>query len=138
MKAILPILLRASVLACALGGGAAALAQTPAAQVQSTTVQGVTVKVVPQSLGAGGTWSFQLTFDTHSQSLDDDLLQSTVLVTDDGRELKPTAWKGAGPGGHHREGVLEFSVPEPAARSVELRMQRPGERALRSFRWPAG
>lgn len=138
MNAILPSLLRAAVVASALLAGTAALAQTPSALEQSTTAHGVTVKVAPRSLGEGGTWSFRFTLDTHSQNLDDDLLQTVVLVTDDGRELRPAAWKGAGPGGHHREGTLEFSVPEPAARAVELRMQRPGERALRSFRWSAG
>lgn len=112
---------------------AAAQPATPA--VQSTTAQGVTVKVTPPDFAATGTWAFKVVLDTHSQVLSDDLLQSVVLVTDDGREIKPAGWKGAAPGGHHREGLLEFAVPDPAPKSVELRMQRPGEATARSFRW---
>lgn len=112
---------------------AAAQAATPA--VQATTAQGVTVKVTPPDFAATDTWAFKVVLDTHTQALSDDLLQSVVLVTEDGREIKPAGWKGAAPGGHHREGMLEFAVPDPAPKVVELRMQRPGEAAVRSFRW---
>jgi hypothetical protein len=108
----------------------------PARAVQSTTVAGVTVKVSPKNLAADAqVWELAVVLDTHSQDLSDDLARTAVLVTDDGRELAPAAWTGAGPGGHHREGVLQFAVPQPAPRAIELRIQRPGESAPRSFRW---
>jgi hypothetical protein len=113
-----------------------ALAQVSAAAAQSTVVKGVTVKVTPTSVAAdAATWVFAVVLDTHSQDLSDDLVANTVLVTDDGRELQPTAWKGPGAGGHHREGTLEFAAPKPAPRAIELKIRRPGESETRSFRW---
>lgn len=113
-------------------------AQTnPAATAeQSSSEQGVTVKVSAKSIGvAGSPWEFVVALDTHSADLSDDLVQSATLTTDDGRTFKPTGWLGAPPGGHHREGVLAFDVPAPRPAAVELRIHRPGEAAPRSFRW---
>ena len=39
------------------------------------------------------------------------------------------------PGGHHRKGVLRFAPIAPVPDAVELRLQRPGESAPRSFTW---
>lgn len=103
---------------------------------QSNVVNGVTVKVTASDLAAGSaTWAFAVVLDTHSQDLADDLAATVVLVTDDGREIRPSAWKGPGAGGHHREGKLEFNAPTPRPRSVEMKMQRAGEAAPRVFRW---
>lgn len=103
---------------------------------QTSVVNGVTVKVSASNLAAGtATWAFAVVLDTHSQELADDLAATVVLVTDDGREIRPLAWKGPGAGGHHREGKLEFTAPQPRPQSVELKMQRPGEAAPRVFRW---
>jgi hypothetical protein len=102
----------------------------------SSTAQGVTIKVTPKAIGTSDTrWEFSVALDTHSADLSDDLVQSTSLTTDDGRTLKPLAWTGAAPGGHHREGVLAFDVPAPRPKSIELRIVRPGESAARAFRW---
>lgn len=107
-----------------------------AAQTQSTSVRGVTVKVTAGSVAADAeVWVFTVVLDTHSQELADDLLQTVVLRTDDGREIRPSAWKGAAPGGHHREGMLEFTAPKPHPQSVELTMLRAGEAAPRRFRF---
>jgi hypothetical protein len=103
---------------------------------QSTVVQGVTVKVTPKNVAPdAATWSFAVVLDTHSQELADDPARTTVLLTDDGRRLAPTSWQGPGAGGHHREGTLEFAAPKPPPKSVELKMQRPGEAEPRSYRW---
>lgn len=106
-------------------------AQAPAA-TQSSAAGGVTVKVTPRP--GPGEWAFAVVLDTHSASLDDDLAKSAVLVVD-GRELAPTQWAGAAPGGHHREGVLSFPAPAQPATAVELRIQRAGEAEPRVFRW---
>ncbi|ABM36572.1 hypothetical protein [Polaromonas naphthalenivorans] len=115
-----------------------ALAQTslePAA-TQSSSEQGVTLKVTAKSMGlVGSRWEFAVVLDTHSADLSDDLSQSATLTTDDGRTFKPTGWLGAPPGGHHREGVLAFEVPAPRPGAIELRIDRPGESAPRIFRW---
>lgn len=78
---------------------------------------------------------FKVVLETHSQALVDDLTRTATLVTDDGRSLKPTAWSGSGPGGHHREGVLHFAMPEPQPGAFELRISRAGEWKVRVFRW---
>jgi hypothetical protein len=129
------------VLAATLGVAAAplaALAQASpnATTMQSSSEQGVTVKVTPKSIGAPDSrWEFNIVLDTHSADLNDDLLQSATLMTSDGRTLKPVSWTGAAPGGHHREGVLAFEVPAPRPATIELRIERPGESTPRTFRW---
>ena len=104
---------------------------------QKNSERGLTVDVTPLDLSAGAkTWDFKFVFDTHTQDLNDDLTKSALLFDPAANSPLPIAWDGAGPGGHHREGVLRFKpiVPRPA--SVELRIDRPGETMPRSFRWP--
>jgi hypothetical protein len=72
---------------------------------------------------------------TPSQDLGDDLVKSAVLVDGEGRQYKPTAWEGAAPGGHHREGVLRFNPVSPPPQAIELQIRRPGEARTRVFRW---
>ena len=115
-----------------------ALGQTSldATATQSSNEQGVTVKVTAKSIGLPASqWEFAVVLDTHSADLSDDLAQSATLTTDDGRTFKPAGWLGAPPGGHHREGVLAFDVPAPRPGAIELRIDRPGESAPRTFRW---
>lgn len=131
--------------ACVLALSLSALAAAPAAQAQArgatqTSSQGgVNVKVTPKPPAPGATrWDFVVVLDTHSQELADDLTQTATLVTDDGRQVKPSAWTGAGPGGHHREGVLSFPAPDPVPGGFELRLSRPGESTVRVLRWKPG
>lgn len=100
----------------------------------TSSQSGVTVKVTPQNL-KGNLWEFGITFETHTQQLNDDLLKTAVLVTSDGKRLSPAGWQGDRPGGHHRKGVLRFSAVTPAPTSLELRITRAGEPNARSFRW---
>lgn len=101
---------------------------------QTSNQSAVMVTVTPHPADAGA-WDFEVALNTHSGALDDDLLKSAVLVTADGKRLAPVAWRGDGPGGHHRKGVLRFESVAPSATAMELRIQRPGEPAARSFRW---
>ena len=129
------------ILAATLGGVAAPLAalaqvSADATAMQSSSDQGVTVKVTPKLIGSlDSRWEFSIVLETHSADLSDDLTQSATLTTNDGRTLKPTGWVGAGPIGHHREGVLAFEVPPPRPSAVEIKIARPGESAPRTFRW---
>lgn len=108
---------------------------SPPPPTQSSTDRGVTVKATPQSLAAGAPQrTFAIVLDTHSEPLDDDLVAWSVLVID-GRSIAALRWEGAAPGGHHREGVLQFPGQPQAAVAVELRIQRPNEAAPRVFRW---
>jgi hypothetical protein len=103
---------------------------------QKSSEHGVTVAVTPQELSSNArTWDFKIVLDTHSGDLNDDLLKTAVLLDGTGTQHAPVAWDGAAPGGHHREGVLKFKPVSPTPDTIELRIQRPGESAPRSFRW---
>lgn len=103
---------------------------------QRSSAGGVTITVTPQSLAADAkSWDFKVVLDTHSQDLGDDLVQSAVLLDGTGGRHIPSSWEGAGPGGHHREGVLRFNPGSPRSQAIELHIQRQGESAVRVFRW---
>ena len=111
---------------------ASSLAAAPLATV-ATNFGGVTVKATPGKL-SGGTWEFQIAFDTHSQDLRDDVAKSASLVAD-GAVSVPLEWSGDPPGGHHRKGVLLFKAPAGRPAAIELRLNRPGEAKPRVFLW---
>jgi hypothetical protein len=127
---IFAFLLGSLVTLLAAGAFAAQLAD------QRSSAGGVTVVVTPQNLAAGAkSWDFKVVLDTHSGELNDDLVKTTTLFDDKGGRHVPLKWDGAGPGSHHREGALRFNPISPQPQSIELRIQRPGESAPRSFRW---
>jgi len=101
---------------------------------RTSTLAGVTLKATPRSL-TGAVWEFELMFDTHTQNLGDDVAKSAVLVADGGATHTALEWQGDPPGGHHRKGVLRFNPVSPLPQAIELRIQRSGESAPRSFRW---
>ena len=96
----------------------------------------VSLKITPLELGLNAKiWKFAVIFDAHSGSLDDDPLRVTQLADDNGKTYAPTTWEGAGPGGHHREGMLIFNAIQPFPKYVELRVKNVGGIPVRSFRW---
>ena len=96
----------------------------------------VSVAVTPLQLSADASeWKFDVVLDTHSGSLDEDMLTSVILTDSNGNEYRPTVWNGAPPGGHHREGVLVFRAVSPMPRSVELTVKDVGGIPERSFKW---
>jgi hypothetical protein len=96
----------------------------------------VTVRVTPVEFGEGNdSWKFDIAFDAHSGSLDDDLLVAASLVDERGNAYRPIAWEGPGPGGHHRKGVLVFEAINPMPLSVELKIKNVGGVPERSFKW---
>jgi hypothetical protein len=121
-------------LACtvALPAGLPAVAAPLASQ--STTVSGVTAKAKPLVV-TGDRWEFEIVLETHTGDLGDDLLKTSVLVTDNDVRLRPLEWHGDPPGGHHRKGVLVFQAVKPAPATIELQITRPDEGAPRAFRW---
>ena len=117
---------------------AAAIARVAAAAPlppQTSDAQMVAVTVTPKDLPAAGEWKFEVTMNTHVAPLDDDLVASAVLVDPQGRTYAPVAWRGDGPGGHHRKGILAFAAVAPQPASIELRVQRRGEAVARTFKW---
>ena len=124
------LLLSIVITALAASGGMAA----STLPTQTSSQSGVTVKVTPRNLAASP-WEFDVVFDTHSQELTDDLGKAAVLVSDGRASHSPLKWQGDPPGGHHRQGVLQFKSVSPLPASIELQIKRSGETAPRSFRW---
>lgn len=133
MKSLLTLrklLLVVAALAIAGAGFAAELGTV------SSSAAGVTVQVAPKDLAPGSAeWTFNVVLDTHSGELGDDLVKSSLLIDAGGGGHAPFAWEGAGPGGHHRAGMLRFKALTPIPDAIELQIRRPGESAPRSFRW---
>lgn len=90
----------------------------------------VSLKVTPKDL-----WNFEVSLDTHSEELSEDLVAVSDLVDDQGKSHKPTSWEGAPPGGHHREGILKFNPISPRPKSLELKIKNVGGVPERSFKW---
>lgn len=74
----------------------------------SRVVQAGDVSVTVSPKGAqSGTVDFTIAVDTHAGSLDLDVAAASTLLVD-GVAAGSATWTGAGPGGHHREGELQF------------------------------
>jgi hypothetical protein len=111
-------------------------ARSDAIPSRTSDIDGVRVVVKPMSAAPeNALWRFEVTMDTHTKPLNDDLVHAAVLTDDAGRHFSPQAWQGDPPGGHHRKGVLEFSVPGNKAKSIELQIAGIGGTASRTFRW---
>lgn len=96
----------------------------------------VTVAITPQSLDPNSsTWNFEISLNTHSEELSADLVAVSELTDDQGKSYKPISWEGAPPGGHHREGVLRFSLISPKPKSLELKIKNVGGVSERRFKW---
>jgi len=103
---------------------------------ETTQAAGVSVSVKPADVSPGAAaWVFEVALNTHGGSLDDDLSHTVALVDAAGKPHAPIAWEGDPAGGHHRHGVLKFAALAPRPQALEVRMQRPGEPAPRTFRW---
>lgn len=106
----------------------------PVLYSQTSSESAVTVKATPKDLSSKvSTWDFEITFDTHSGSLEEDLVKVAVLVAD-GREFFPISWDGSPPGGHHREGVLKFKPISPLPKTLELKIKEIGGEE-KNFQW---
>jgi hypothetical protein len=106
-----------------------------ALQPQTVEAASVTVKVTPLSLKNGEPPAFDIAMDTHSVDLAADMLKTVVLRDDSGKEYAPTAWDGAGPGGHHREGKIKFAALTTNFKSVTLVVRNLAGVPERAFKW---
>ena len=96
--------------------------------------EGVTIKITPLELSPEVVrWKFDIVMDTYSVELNQDMIKSSVLVDDQGKEYKPLGWEGP-TGGHHREGVLTFNRITPTPKSVELKIFDIAD-VVRGFDW---
>lgn len=111
-------------------------AAAPVFEPQSNSEKAVTVQVTPLNLpGGGNTLDFEVAFTTHTVNLNFDPAQISILRDDQGREYPATGWDGAGPGGHHRSGVLKFGVLETAPAFVEVVIRDVAGVPERVFHW---
>jgi hypothetical protein len=102
---------------------------------QISDKQSIKITVAPKNIPkAEKDWDFEVTMESHTQALNDDLTKSSVLIAD-GKQYMPLRWEGAPPGGHHRKGRLHFKVIVPQPRSMELQIRLTGEPSPRSFQW---
>lgn len=96
----------------------------------------IAVRVTPMELGKDAKmWKFEISFDTHAGSLDQDPLKSLILFDDKGNTYSPVSWEGPGAGGHHRQGMLIFNPIRPAPPYVELMVKDVGGIPERAFKW---
>jgi hypothetical protein len=95
----------------------------------------VTITITPLLLSSkDAEWKFDVGVNTHSIELDQDMTKVAVLVDSQGKEYRPLRWEGAGPGGHHREGLLVWKSIVPTPKSVMLKIENI-EAPVRSFVW---
>ena len=120
-----------------LGDRAAAQAPAAAPLATQTSSQGaVTVAVKPIALSASvPELRFEIVQDTHSVALSQDMRAVAVLSGGPGGDVKPAAWEGDPPGGHHRKGVLVFAPISPMPESVTLTIRGLGGVPERTFTW---
>lgn len=96
----------------------------------------VAVSVTPLDLkNNSSSWNFEVNLDTHSGSLDADLVTVSELVDDQEKIYKPIAWEGDGPGGHHRKGILKFNPISPKPKFFELKIKNIGGVLERRLKW---
>jgi hypothetical protein len=95
----------------------------------------VQVEVIPVQLTAGKPASFEVSMNTHSVDLSQDLTAVATLKDDQGREYKPLNWQGSPPGGHHRSGTLAFPALAGNAKSVTLIIRKIADVPERSLQW---
>jgi hypothetical protein len=112
-------------------GAAAEMGYAP----QISDERSIKITAVLQNIpAAANAWDFEVTLETHTQALSDDLTKSAILIAD-GKQYLPLEWKGAPPGGHHRKGLLRFRAIAPQPRSIELQVRLAGDTSPRSFKW---
>jgi len=103
---------------------------------RTSSAGGVAVAVKPVELAPGAkSWDFEVTMDTHTRPIEQDLARVSALVDEGGARHAPTAWKGDPPGGHHRKGVLQFAPLAGSPAYVELQIRGVGTPDVRTFRW---
>lgn len=106
-----------------------------ALSTQSVSGGGVVVTVTPLTLALGQPATFDISMNSHSVEIVEDMVAATVLRDEAGNQSAAAAWEGAGPGGHHREGVIRFPplTGEPA--EVVLIVKDVAKVPVREFRW---
>jgi len=93
---------------------------------------GVSFEITPLSFSFENPIKFEIKINTHSVSLDFDLVETSILEDNFGDKYQPLKWDGSSPGGHHRSGILVFPPLDSKAKKVKLTIQ---DTYLRIFEW---
>lgn len=104
-------------------------------QAQTKSEAQVEIKVAPVSITDGDQWKFDITLDTHTVDLGQDLMENAFIVDGSGKVYRPISWQGDLPGGHHRQGILLFNAISPVPEVIELKIQNISGVPERVFQW---
>lgn len=118
---------------CGIAPNQSEPAENVAGQLESKTNIDGPVQVSVALLPSDGAVNFEITLETHSVDLSEDLVQVSTLTDAEGNEYRPVSWEGSPTGGHHREGILRFPASTTGSGPVILKMMVGG--VERVFRW---
>lgn len=94
----------------------------------------VEITVTPKKL-SDKEWAFEMTLNTHSVDIGEDLTKASVLINENGNEYNPIEWQGDPPGGHHRSGILKFNSISPRPTLITLKIRQVDGIEERNFTW---
>ena len=109
--------------------------EVDAYDTKSNRQNSVRVDVRPIQLFPGKPARFEVRMNAHAGDLDQDIVAVSTLTDDQGRNYRPTNWKGSPPGGHHRKGVLEFPVLDGTPVSIILVIREIANVPERIYEW---
>lgn len=95
----------------------------------------VKLEVSPIQIAPNLPLEFNISLNTHSVELTDDLVKQSVLTDDKNNLYLPVNWTGQEPGGHHRSGILTFSPLTLQPKFISLIIKDVGETPQRVFKW---
>lgn len=99
---------------------------------QISEADGISFEAVPLNFNLQNPVKFKITIDTHSGSLDFDLMDISALEDDLGNQYQPLSWEGSPSGGHHRSGILSFTTIDESAGKIKLTI---GSADRQIFEW---
>lgn len=102
---------------------------------QSNNEKSVRVDVLPVQLKIGEPMIFDVKMNTHSVTLNSDLVSGSSLLDNTGKEYKAVSWDGTPPGSHHRSGTLEFDALTGNPQSVTLMIKGVSNVPQRVYKW---
>jgi len=103
--------------------------------MQASNDNGVRVTVTPKMLAQNQAAEFEVSLNTHSVELSQDLTAVAELRDDQGHSYAPSRWDGSPPGGHHRKGTLIFPSLKAPVQSVILIIRDVAKVPERTFTW---
>jgi len=96
-----------------------AVAPQESEPAQSQVGGEVEVTVVPKQLTVGEEMIFEVTLNTHTVELDEDMTEIIKVSDSFGRDYRVVSWSG-GKGGHHLSGELRVEELQKRAERIKL------------------